>query len=160
MTKPLKPIATIILAIIFIWVFGFALGFIVHLILSNTHPDIVLKYSLRSYPLSRPFPGYSLSWYFLIILFFFLMNLLMNRFKSSYIMQKYTVLIFIFFYFLYGIFIFGGQLWKFSFLFGEKFILWLAAEHSDHYFSVSSLLAVIFFTILLKRYYIIRSGPQ
>ena len=160
MTKPLKPIATFIIAIISIWVFGFALGLIVHSVLSNIHPEIALKYNLSSYPLSNPFPGYSLSWYILIVLFFFIIYLLMKRFKSNKIMQKYAILIVIPIYFVYGIFVFGGQLWKFSFLFGEKFILWLAAEHSDHYFSISSLLAVILFTLLLKSYFKIRSGSQ
>jgi hypothetical protein len=148
------------MATLFIWVFGFALGNIVHSVLSNTDPDIALKYNLRSYPLNKPFPGYSLSWYFLIVLFFFIIYLLMKRFKSNQIMQKYAILIVIPIYFVYGIFVFGGQLWKLSFLFGEKFILWLAAEHSDHYFSISSLLAVILFTILLKRNYKISPGSQ
>jgi hypothetical protein len=147
--KILKLIAIILIAIFFIWLFGFVLGFILHTAFID--PDAEIKYSMYRYSFSRPFPGYYLSGLLLFSPFFLIVYIVMMKFKSNVVMQKYITIFNIAIYFLYGVLVFGGQFWHLPKLLKGNFQGWLTGEHADLYFSISSLLAVLLFTRLLKQ---------
>ena len=158
MNKILKLIAIFIFAVVFIWLFGFAFGFILHSVFID--PDTEIKYSMYRYSISNPFPGYYLPGLLLFVPLFFIMYFVMMLFKSNDVIKRHITIINITIYFVYGVLIFGGQFWHFPKLFKGNFAGWLTGEHADLYFSISSLLSVLLFTVLLKRYYKIRSGPK
>lgn len=158
MNKILKLIAIFILAVVFTWLFGFAFGLILHSVFID--PDTEIKYSMYRYSISKPFPGYYLPGLLLFVPLFFIMYFVMKLLKSNNFINKHFTIINISIYFVYGVLVFGGQFWHFPKLFKGNYSGWLTGEHADLYFSISSLLAVIIFTILLKRYYNIRSGPK
>ncbi len=124
--------------------FGLVLGIIVHLTLTDIYPDI----TLNNYSLSDPFPGYYLALFLLFIPLLILIYFCMNRIKVKRVLQGYVLFINLTIYFVYGILVMGGQFWHLPLLFEGNFIMWLSIEHSDQYFSVSSLLVVILFTKL------------
>ena len=149
MIKILKLIAIFILAILFIWLFGFILGTILHSVFID--PDTEVKFSIYRYSITKPFPGYYLGGLLLTIPLFLMLYLIMIISKSNVVIYKYITVVNIIIYFVYGILVFGGNFWHLHKLFKGNFQGWLTGEHSDQYFSVSSLLSVILFTLLLKR---------
>lgn len=149
MIKILKLIVVTLLAMFFIWLFGFVLGFILNVLF--IFPDVEIKYSMYRYSFSRPFPGYYLSGLLIFAPFFLMVYIVMMKFKSNVGLQKYSTIFIVAIYFLYGVLVFGGQFWHLPKLLKGDFQGWLTGEHADLYFSISSLIAVLLFAGLLKQ---------
>ena len=140
MIRIVKLIAILIVTILFIWLFGFTFGYLLKLVFID--PNVEIKYNSSLYSLSIPFPGYYLSGLLFSIPLFLLLYLVMNKFKSNVVFQNNIIIL-----------VFRGQFWHFIRLLKGDFQVWLGGEHSDRYFSISSCLAVLLFTFLIRRHF-------
>lgn len=78
---------------------------------------------------------------------YFIGKLIVKKFKINYYL---FISLFLLFYIIYGILVFGGDFWQIEYVYSKniEFLKWLQSEQRDWYFSITSTVGVIYFASL------------